>query len=59
VLRRAFADPAVQTVDWMTSVAPETLLAANASQGVVRLRRRPRDGRRAGRAAAQTATKSH
>jgi CelD/BcsL family acetyltransferase involved in cellulose biosynthesis len=44
VLQRALADPGVETFDWMTSVAPHTLLATNTEQGTVTLRRSP--GRR-------------
>jgi hypothetical protein len=42
VLRRALADPGVESVDRMTSVAPHSLLAANTSHGAVTLRRVPR-----------------
>jgi CelD/BcsL family acetyltransferase involved in cellulose biosynthesis len=41
VLRRALADPAVETFDWMTSAAPESLLAANTGGTAVTLRRIP------------------
>jgi Acetyltransferase (GNAT) domain len=42
MLERALADPSVESFDWMTSVAPDSLLAANASEAVVTLRRQPR-----------------
>jgi hypothetical protein len=41
VLRRSLADPSIESVDWMTSVAPYSLLAANTAQAVVTLRRVP------------------
>jgi CelD/BcsL family acetyltransferase involved in cellulose biosynthesis len=41
VLRRALVDPCVANVDWMTAVAPDSLLAANTAQAVVTLRRVP------------------
>jgi hypothetical protein len=41
VLRRALADPGIDTFDWMTSAAPESLLAANTGRSVVTLRRIP------------------
>jgi CelD/BcsL family acetyltransferase involved in cellulose biosynthesis len=37
VLARAFSDPRVQTLDWMTSRAPDRLLAANDAEPVVML----------------------
>ena len=39
VLRRALADPGVDSFDWMTAVAPESLLTAGTSEPVVTLRR--------------------
>ncbi len=39
VLRRALADPGVDCFDWMTSVAPESLLTAGTSESVVTVRR--------------------
>ncbi|MGI4895145.1 MAG: GNAT family N-acetyltransferase [Janthinobacterium lividum] len=39
VLERAFLDPSVAVVDWMTGVAPETLLATNRTQARVVLHR--------------------
>jgi CelD/BcsL family acetyltransferase involved in cellulose biosynthesis len=40
VLQRMIDDPAVHTLDWMTSIAPESLLVANAAEPVVTLRAR-------------------
>lgn len=40
VLQRVIDDPAKQTLDWMTSIAPESLLVANAEEPVVALRAR-------------------
>lgn len=37
VLHRALADPRVDGLDWMTSVAPETLLAADGAEPLVHL----------------------
>jgi hypothetical protein len=39
VLQRAFADPGVEVVDWMTGVAPETLLAVSGYRRRLVLRR--------------------
>lgn len=38
VLQRMIDDPGKQTLDWMTSIAPESLLVANAAEPVVGLR---------------------
>jgi CelD/BcsL family acetyltransferase involved in cellulose biosynthesis len=38
VLQRMLDDPAKQTLDWMTSIAPESLLGANATEPVATLR---------------------
>ena len=38
VLQRMIDDPTKQTLDWMTSIAPESLLVANAAEPVVTLR---------------------
>ncbi|MBB2901851.1 CelD/BcsL family acetyltransferase involved in cellulose biosynthesis [Kineococcus radiotolerans] len=39
VLQRAFADPGVEVVDWMTGVAPETLLAVSGTRRRLVVRR--------------------
>jgi hypothetical protein len=38
VVQRMLDEPAMNTLDWMTSVAPESLLATNASGEMVMLR---------------------
>jgi hypothetical protein len=38
VVARAFNEPAITTFDWMTSVAPETLLGRNDADQMVELR---------------------
>jgi hypothetical protein len=39
MLGRAVADPGIERFDWLTAVAPHSLLAANTAQTVVTLRR--------------------
>jgi len=39
VVQRVLDDPALQVVDWMTSIAPETLLAANDLEQTVTIHR--------------------
>ena len=39
VIQRAFADPGVEVVDWMTGVAPETLLAVSGTRRRLVVRR--------------------
>jgi len=51
VVAGALADPGVHVVDWMTSAAPETLLAATCSRPVTTLMRRAGARRAAARAA--------
>jgi CelD/BcsL family acetyltransferase involved in cellulose biosynthesis len=48
VLQRMIDDPSKQTLDWMTSIAPESLLVANQVERVVTMRARvePFDARR-------------
>ena len=38
MLQRMIDDPTKQTLDWMTSIAPESLLVANAAEPVVTLK---------------------
>jgi hypothetical protein len=40
VLQRMIDDPSKTTLDWMTSIAPESLLVANHVERVVTLRSR-------------------